>query len=205
MSIRIVAIVEGRGEEKSAPLLLSKILQSMNVYTVQPDYKPVWQHRQKIVKEGQLEKAIELALRTRRNVGAVLILLDADDDCPAFLGPELLRRAQDATNLPVAVVLAKKEFEAWFLGCLESFRGFMGIPADVRAPTNPETLGAKGRIEGFCQGVKYLSSVHQVEFVSRMDLSVCRKNCDSFDKLWRDVEALVKAVAPVAGSPGARN
>lgn len=199
MSARIVAIVEGYGEVKAVPVLLNKILDWMNVYTVRPDKEPIRKKRQKIVKQGELEKAIELAVKRRQNVGALLVLLDADDDCPATLGPELLARAEKATNLPVAVVLAKKEFEAWFLGCLESFRGFMGIPADAQALPNPEIVGAKGRIEGLCHGMNYSPTLHQAEFVSRMDLSLCRERCPSFDKFFRDVEALVNAVAPVAG------
>jgi hypothetical protein len=199
MSVGIVAIVEGYGEVKSVPVLLKRILDSMNVYAVRPDYKPIRQHRQKIVKEDELERAIQLAMRTRKNVGAILVLLDADDDCPATLAPDLLMRAKETTHLPVAVVLAKKEFEAWFLGCLESFSGFMGVPADADPPENPESVGAKGRLDSLCQGTKYSSTLHQVEFVSRMDLSLCRKHCDSFDKLFRDVEALVKKMAPVTG------
>ncbi len=198
MSVGIVAIVEGHGDANSVPVLLSRILRLMNVYTVHPDSQPIRQKRQKIVKEGELEKAIELAMKKRRNVGAILILLDADDDCPALLGPGLLRRAQDATHLPVAVVLAKREFEAWFLGSLESSRGFMGIPTDAVTPDYPETLSGKGRLERLCQSTNYKSSVHQVEFVRLMNLSRCRDLCPSFDKLWRDVEALVNAAAPVA-------
>jgi hypothetical protein len=130
-SAGIVAIVEGHGDANAVPVLLSRILRFMNVDAVHPD-KPIRLKRQRIVKEGELEKAItQLAMKKRRNAGAILVLLDADKNCPALLGPELLRRAQRVTHLPVAVVLAKKEFEAWFLGCLESFRGFMGIPADV--------------------------------------------------------------------------
>ncbi len=197
MSVGIVAIVEGQGEVKSVPVLLDRILQSMDLYTVRPDYKPVRQHRQRIVKEGELEKEIKLA-RKRTNAGAILVLLDADDDCPAELGPELLRRAKETTDLPVAVVLSKKEFEAWFLGCVESFRGFMGIPANAEPPQNPEIVSAKGRLERLCQGLKYSSTLHQVEFVSLMDFSLCRERCPSFDKFLRDVQALVSAVAPVA-------
>ncbi|MGO9567250.1 MAG: DUF4276 family protein [Desulfomonilaceae bacterium] len=198
MSVRLVAIVEGQGDEKAVPILLKRILESMGVYTVCPDYKPVRQRRHKIVKKDELERAIQLAMR-RKNAGAILVLLDADDDCPASLGPQLLERAKKASRLPVAVVLAKKEFEAWFLGCLESFRGFLGVPADAEAPDDPETVDGKGRLRSICLGTKYSSTLHQVAFASRMDFSLCRDRCPSFDKFFRDVEALVKAVAPVAG------
>ncbi|MGB6064526.1 MAG: DUF4276 family protein [Desulfomonilaceae bacterium] len=201
MSVGIVAIVEGHGDANSVPVLLSRILRFMNVDTVHPD-KPIRQKRQQIVKKGELEKAIvELAMKKRKNVGAILVLLDADKDCPATLGPALLMRAKQATHLPVAVVLAKREFEAWFLGCIESFRGFKGIPADAEAPENPETLGGKGQFKRFCKGIKYAPSVYQAEFARRIDVSLCRERCPSFDKLLRDVEALVKAMVPETKGP----
>jgi len=122
------------------------------------------------------------------------VLLDADRDCPAGLGPDLLTRARNATGLPVSVVLAKMEFEAWLFGSLESCRGFMGVPDDAVAPENPEAMG-KGRLQGICKPANYKSTVHQVEFVRGMDIDACRSRCPSFDKLCRDLEALVKALA----------
>ncbi|MGO9122568.1 MAG: DUF4276 family protein [Desulfomonilaceae bacterium] len=191
MSIGIVPIVEGYGEADSVQALLNRILQSMNAHTVHSD-KPFRQKRQRIIKQGELERAIESAIRKRRNVGAILVLLDADRDCPAILGPELLTRARNATSLPVKVVLAKMEFESWFLGSLESFRGFMGVPDGAVAPENPEAWG-KGRLERICKPVNYRSTVHQLEFVRGMDIDACRRRCPSFDKLCPDVDALVHA------------
>ena len=48
--------------------------------------------RNKIVQKGELERAINYGIRNRENIGAILVLLDADDDCPAFLGPQLKNR-----------------------------------------------------------------------------------------------------------------
>jgi hypothetical protein len=44
----------------------------------------------------------------------ILVVADADDDCPATLGPTLLGRAR-RTDRAVAVVLAKRELESWFI------------------------------------------------------------------------------------------
>src|SRR5688572_29082730 len=84
--------------------------------------------------------------RTVGTEGAVLVVLDGDDDCPAQLGPVLLRRAEGACRtIPVAVVLAKKEFEAWFIASAASLAGRRGLPADLRAPADPEAIrDAKG-------------------------------------------------------------
>jgi hypothetical protein len=82
--------------------------------------------RNKVVREGELERAITQAVRDRPGVAAVIVILDADDDCPAELGGLLLNRSVTATDKPVGVVLAKREFEAWFLGAKESLRGKRG-------------------------------------------------------------------------------
>jgi hypothetical protein len=68
----------------------------------------------------------------------------------------------------------------------------MGIPHDAVAPDNPEDASAKGRLQLNMSGTKYLPSLHQVEFVRKMDFDLCRERCPSFDKLLREVEFLVK-------------
>ncbi|MFH1076435.1 MAG: hypothetical protein V1753_06285, partial [Pseudomonadota bacterium] len=65
--------------------------------------------RYKVVKEGELERAIKVGLFDRKDVGAILVILDADDDCPKEIGPRLLNRAKEETTLPVSVVIARKE------------------------------------------------------------------------------------------------
>ena len=89
----------------------------------------------KVVKKGELERAVELAARKIGGQGAIFILLDSDDDCPAQLGPALLCRALEVrSDLPIAVVLAKHEFEAWFLAAAESLRGYKGLKNDLAPP-----------------------------------------------------------------------
>ncbi len=195
MSRSILAIVEGQSEEVSVPALLRRVLQEkMQVFDVQVP-EPFWLKRGKVVKRGELERAVKQGLRTRANVAAVLVIMDADDDCPAELAPQLLLRAQSETGLPVSVVLAKREFEAWFLGCLESYRGFQGIPADAVAPKDPEDDDAKGALKRITRGAKYNTVADQVRFVEKMDLDLCRERCPSFAKLLRDLESLVNAMA----------
>ena len=43
-----------------------------------------------------LERAVEFAARQSGEQGRILILLDADDDCPKELAAEMLRRAEAA-------------------------------------------------------------------------------------------------------------
>jgi hypothetical protein len=69
--------------------------------------------RSKLIQEKELERAVEFATRKTGGLGGVLILIDSDDDCPAEFGPKLLDRARKSrSDLPIGVVLAKREFEA---------------------------------------------------------------------------------------------
>jgi hypothetical protein len=74
------------------------------------------------------------------------VLLDADDDCPAELGSSLLARARSARpDKPVAEVLPKQEFEAWFLAAAASLGGRCGLPDGLTTPDDPEGIrDAKG-------------------------------------------------------------
>jgi hypothetical protein len=187
----IVPIVEGHGENDAVGIILRKMLEEHpNISTS----KPVRQHRGKIVKPGELEKAIRLAMRTRKHADGILILLDADEDCPGKLGPALLDRARAAYgHIPISVVIAKREFENWFMGSLEAFRGQWGIPHDAEIPEDPEDIDSKGRISKL-MGVKYIETLHQAKFAAKLDLKLCKEWCPSFDKFCRDVEWLIQEI-----------
>ena len=67
-----------------------------------------------------------------------LILLDANSDCPRELAPNVLERAQAArSDHRIQVVLAKMEYEAWFLAVADSLAGLRGIGDDAQAPDDP--------------------------------------------------------------------
>lgn len=77
---------------------------------------PIRIQRSKLKVAGELEKAVHLAARKVAPERRILILMDADDDCPATLAPALLERARAARgDLAVGVVFATREFESWFV------------------------------------------------------------------------------------------
>ena len=176
----VVSIVEGKAELASIPLLLRRL---------GVDAAPAFRvKRNLVVKPGQLERAIQQAIRDRQNATAVLVLLDADKDCPAKLAPALLARARDVTHLPVSVVFAVRELEAWFLGGIESLRGSRGIPADAVWSDDPERPGgAKGRVEEMMGG-SYVGPIDQPALMAKLDIDAARLRCPSLDKLLRDLE-----------------
>jgi len=206
MSNGIVPIVEGQSEVESVPLLLRRLLaEQLDAPSVEI-LRPFRVKRTKVVRADELERAVTLATRDRQSAGAVLVILDADDDCPAKLGPDLLSRAKKSTELPVAVILANREFEAWFLGAKESLRGVRGIREDAQVPPKPESIrGAKERLSGNMAGSRYLEVDDQPALVAMMDLGSARQRCPSFDKLVRELSALAALVSHRASSGDAEN
>jgi hypothetical protein len=123
----------------------------------------------------------------------VFVLIDADDDCPATLGPSLQARAQAARpDVPVSVVLAKSEFEAWFLASAVSLRGKRDLPDDMHPPADPEGIrDAKGWLSRqMPDGRVYVETVDQGKLVKDLDVGLAR-TADSFDKCYREVDALL--------------
>jgi len=189
----IVPIVEGQSEVMAVPVLLRRLLSERQRYDVMVA-RPVRVHRSSVVKEGEIERAVVLARRNREGCDAVMVLLDADDDCPAELGPELLKWLKKAHgDLSAAVVLAKREFEGWFLSSLESLRGVRGIASDASSPPNPEEIrGAKERLSTYMvRRRNYLETTDQPALAAQFDLNLARQRCPSFEKFMRDFERLI--------------
>ena len=190
----ISAIVEGHAETASVPILLRRIANEIdpNMYLDIP--APVRVSRQKVVKSNELERVVESAARRSGRMGRILILLDADDDCPATLGLELLRRAEAVRqDRRIRVVLAKAEFETWFLASAKSIAGYRGIDTAAIPPHDPESIrDAKRWLTNQMQGNRaYHPRSDQPALTSIFDFDSARTS-PSFDKFWRDVHALLK-------------
>lgn len=187
---RIATIVEGHGEVEALPILLRRIAQQVSPETVLDLPRPIRVSRNRVVQEGELERAIALAAREARAEGCILILLDANGDCPAELASQLLERALAARrDRDIRVVLAKMEYEAWFLAAAVS----LGIGEVIEPPDDPEAVrDAKGWLSARMQaGGPYRATIHQASFSATFDLDAAR-SAPSFDKFWRDVSSLIE-------------
>ncbi|MBM3748508.1 MAG: DUF4276 family protein, partial [Acidobacteria bacterium] len=112
---------------------------------------------------------------------------------PKTLAPELLERAQKAaSHLPVAVVLPKREFEAWFLAAAESLRGYRDLSADLEPPSDPEAVrGAKEWLQRHLPpGRRYSETLDQPALAAVFDLELARRRSSSFEKLCREITRL---------------
>lgn len=193
----VACIVEGHGERHAVPLLVRRIAESLPtpVYVDAPPAIRIPKTR--LVRPGELERATKLAMSrvvvSQVAGGGVLVLIDADTDCAAQLGPELLARARSVAGAtPVEVVLAVMEFEAWFLAALTSLRGERRIRSDAEAPLDPEAIrGAKEALRRqMAPGSAYSSPTDQPGLAAIMDLDAARA-APSFGKLWRAVAGIL--------------
>jgi hypothetical protein len=189
-NISLACIVEGHGEVEAVRILLRRIGQlvdpSLNVI---PAGRPIRVPRSRLLKQTELERYVQLAAMQSKGI---LILIDADKDCPKALGPELLGRACSARpDRHIGVVLAKCEFEAWFLAAAISLRGTGGLNQDFSPPPTPEAIrGAKEQLQ-MNMARSYSEVLDQPRFTAKFDLDAARA-APSFDKCCREIRRLIE-------------
>lgn len=190
----LAAVVEGHGEVQAVPVLLRRIATELGCSVLVP--RPVRIKRNRVGRAGELERAVNLASRDAGADGSVLVLLDSDRDCPAQLAPRLARRAEAVRpGGVVRVVLAKSEYESWFLAAAGSIAGEREIGKSVVPPPDPESIrDAKGWISSrMPPGRSYRPTLDQAALTAAINLAAAR-TAPSFDKLWREVAELLRVV-----------
>lgn len=196
----IQPIVEGHGDVKAFPVLLRRLVEEAQVWNVSIG-RPIRRSRAQLVQMAGVEQAVQLALK-QQDCGAILILFDGDDDCPAELGPTVQAwAAAVADNIPCGVVIAHREYEAWFLAAIESLRGYRGIIDDAEPHLNPEDpRGAKERLEArMLAGASYLERIDQPAFSAKFSLSDAYRRSRSFRKLASSFGRLVSSTGEDIG------
>lgn len=192
--IVISTVVEGHGEVTAVPTLLRRMAADIAPELWIEVPRSYRMNRGSLLAPSGLERVVSALGEQGGPTAGVLVLLDADDECPAVLGPRLLARVRTARqDRPVAVVLAKREFEAWFLAAAPSLRGHRGLAMDLQVPPDAERprdcKGWLGRQRTDGRGYKPASD--QAALTAVFDMKMARANSPSFDKLWRDVERLL--------------
>jgi hypothetical protein len=193
MPLAVACVVEGHGEVDAVPILIRRIAASLDPGQALLIPTPIRVPRDKVVKPGELERAVDLAARKIGGSGAVLVLLDSEGACPAQLGPALLRRVANVRpGIRLSVVVAKHEYESWFRAAATSLRGLRGLAADLEAPPDPETIqGAKEWLTRHMEGSRrYAEPLDQPALTARFDLDMARR-VDSFDKCYREIVRLL--------------
>ena len=164
----LATMVEGHGEVDAFPLLVRRLYPSLIVP------RPVRVKRQKILQPDELVRTAKIAdanIRQGGGRGGLLLLLDADFDCAATMGPDLQRQlSQSLGHRVVRCVMAVREFESWL------------VAGDRRSEELPdEGRGGKGWLKH--QHGRYSPAADQPHLTAGMDMERAEQVSRSFRRL----------------------
>lgn len=189
----IQPIVEGHGDVLAVPDLLRRLVHEAGY----PDVTvsgAIRAKRSELVQKDSLERYISLA--RMKAPDAILILFDGDDDCPAELAGQVLEWASNAAEpTPCEIVIATREYEAWFLAAIESLRGKRGIAENAVRESTPENhRDAKGLLETkMIAGHFYVERTDQVALTAVFDMAITYRSCRSFRRMVKAFGSLTAA------------
>ncbi len=193
--MKIQPIVEGDGEVGAVPILLRRLVAAAKAYPLDVNL-PIRRSRTDLVREDGVRDAIRLA-RKKPDCAAILIMFDSDDDCPKGLAPEVQTWAQAAASpIPCYVVMATREYEAWFLATIESLQEARGIRADAISHPDPESpRGAKEELrKRMTPNRKYTEKADQPALTAQFDMAMAYQRCRSFRRMVKAFGLLAEGV-----------
>ena len=201
----IVAIVEGDGELAAVPDLLRRILwERLCRYDIHAPKPKRANGKPDLLKK--FESFLEYAVLD--NCDAILVLVDADEECPVEKARDLATRAAALNlNVPVAIVYANSEYETWFITSLsectgQAIRARLGMSETINAPDNVENIrGAKEWLKHrMPNDIGYKETEDQEPLTHHIDFNLTHDRSRSFRRLCHAVNELVYAIdqqAPV--------
>jgi len=191
----IQLIVEGHGDVSAVPVLVRRLRDKAGAFEIDVG-RPIRRRRWEFAKEDTLRGAVRIALR-RSECSAILVVFDSDEDCPKELAPNVESWAKaEAGMIPCAVVMAHREYEAWFLASIESLKGKRGIREDAESHPDPEQpRGAKEHLEKrMVTGRSYSETADQAPLTELFDMSAAYARCRSFRHMASAFGKVVKAI-----------
>lgn len=178
-------VVEGHGDGQAALNLVVRLWADLRLPALS---WAVPMRGKNLHQERGVQKACQL-VRSKGDAAALLLLRDEDDECPKVSAPRAATWIQ-ALRLPfpAAVVLAHREYEAFFLPCIARMAGreivhhgnlrrpgllagtsFSGDPQDIR--------GVKEWLSSHMPyGHSYKPTVDQLPFTRMIDFGMLRES-----------------------------
>lgn len=189
----VFPIVEGHGDVNAVPLLLRRIaFESIGLASfvcLQPFRLP----RGKLIKPDELSRALALArikLQAAAGPRLVLIVMDADDDCPVEVAQHLRRQHEAAlAHTATSIVLAVREYESWFIAgslCETHHRDLRAVTPHYPDPERIADAKLVFEREFMKEGRTYSETADQPKFTACLDLASAMRSA-SFSKLVRDL------------------
>lgn len=197
--MKIACIVEGYGEVKAVPILLKRLHQWKTPDLAYPIIEePIRIKRDRFInKKEEFNKYLKLAALKCGHDGWILILLDADDDCPKELGIKILDSVEECIpHCSTSIVLANREYEAWFIASAGSLNGQHGFMLNANEIENIEAESprdAKGWVKRHIATNLYSETIDQLEFTKIMDLQEAFDKSRSFRKLCSEWEKQMRS------------
>jgi len=186
----LLPIVEGHGEVQAGPELIRRIVQRAGRYDI--EVRSGYRIPRSQLREPEKLQYILEAAYVQYKPDLIVVLFDADDDCPKRLNDELKPICSEAATVSM-VVAANREYEAWFLGSIRSLRWHCSVRPDAAEYTDPEIpRNAKGVLESRMTE-PYAETLHQRKMSGVMALDEAYNNCRSFRHLC---DRLLAAVQP---------
>jgi hypothetical protein len=195
----LALVVEGPGEVSAAPDLVRRILyETYARYDIRILRPKNAAGKPNLLKK--MEQFLEYAIL--ENCSAILVLVDADEECPYTRALELANRASSLQlSVPVSIVCPKSEYETWFICNLsqnggDKIRDALGIPQTVTAPDNVENIrGAKEWLNrNMPHAHAYKETSDQKPLTHYIDLNLTQTRSRSFRRLCHAVEGLIYAM-----------
>ena len=189
----VVPVVEGHGEGTAVPVLLRRIAGELGwFHQVAPPFRAP---RSDLVDPVKLSHAVAVASRSVRGAGGVLVLFDADDDCPVELSAKLQDTVRDS-HRRVEIVVANREFEAWFLASITTLCQHEAVRSDATFTQDPERpRGARERLTKLMT-TPYREVRHQPAFCNYLDLETTWRSSRSFRRLLSALQQLLEVEPP---------
>lgn len=184
-SCEVVTIVEGHGDKDAVSILVRRVAETINESMVVKTV-PLRSTKGKLCKREAFSNQLAIARRYVGSGGSVLVVMDADDNCPKEINELLLGWANsDHSDLNVSVVVAKREMESWFIAGSSLW--------DTAKLGDPESFDdPKGWVAEHLKKGYYAESVDQPRMAAKLDIEKA-KEASSFDKFVRDVARLLAA------------
>ena len=204
----IVPVVEGQGDRCSVPGLLYRVLQHFDRDDIQVRKPKTAKGKGNLLRD--YEKYVRYAAMEPGCAG-ILVLLDADDQCPVEEVHKLTERTK-ALNLQqsVRIVYANREYETWILANIDSeqgegIRARLGIDGSASYQGDVDSIHAKSWLKGkMPRGRSYKETSDQRSLTAFIDIEHTRRRSRSFRRFCHAVEELVCGIGSgeAAVTPG---
>lgn len=209
MTLYVAPVVEGQTEQGCIERLLHRVWHELlcrpeRLQVVEPfrGHRDLLVHPNGVVLTDTVRKAfVKLTGKAKKDPQGqplILLLLDAEADCPRTLAPHLLEVARNAlpATTTVSCVLAKRMLENWIVAGASTLAGVNDLPDSLPPRDQFEDRSGAAWLEAQLRNNnkarKYKKTADAEAFVRSMALQECRNNAPSFDKLCRELEARVR-------------